>query len=87
VHFLTLDQVFELHARILEQSGGAEGVRNLAALESSIAQPRQTFEGRELYPSIPAKAAGVAGRRIVSALLVAMGIAIFVMEGFHIMRP
>ena len=59
MQFLSLEQVVELHARILEQSGGAEGVRDLAALESSIAQPHQTFDGRELYPSIPAKAAAL----------------------------
>jgi len=59
VHFLTLDEVLELHARVLKQSGGAEGLRDLAALESSLAQPFQTFDGVELYPSIPAKAAAL----------------------------
>ena len=56
---LTLDEVLDLHARLLEQFGGAEGVRDLPALESAIAQPHQTFDGNELYPSIPAKAAAL----------------------------
>ena len=59
MHLLALEQVLELHARILEQSGGAEGVRDTSALESSLAQPLQTFGGEDLYPSIPAKAAAL----------------------------
>jgi len=48
VLLLTIDEVLEIHSRILEQSGGAQGVRDLGALESAVAQPHQTFEGREL---------------------------------------
>ena len=59
MYLLALEQVLELHTRILEQSGGAEGVRNTSALESSLAQPLQTFGGEDLYPSIPAKAAAL----------------------------
>ena len=57
--FLTLDEVLEVHARLLQQSGGAEGVRDRAALESSLAQPNQSLDDRELYPSVPAKAAAL----------------------------
>jgi death-on-curing protein len=59
VHLLALEQVLELHARILEQSGGAEGIRDTSALESSLDQPLQMFGGEDLYPSIPAKAAAL----------------------------
>jgi len=59
MRYLSLGEVLELHRRIIHQSGGAVGVRNLAALESAIAQPRMTFEGHDLYPSIEAKAAAV----------------------------
>jgi death-on-curing protein len=60
VYVLTIEQVLELHSRVLEQSGGAEGVRDHAALESSVAQLRQSFDGRDLYPSLIAKAAALA---------------------------
>ena len=43
----------------IAQSGGAEGVRDWPALESSIAQPRQTFGGEDLYSSLVAKAAAI----------------------------
>ena len=59
MYLLALEQVLELHARLLEQSGGAEGIRDTSALESSLAQPLQTFGGEDLYPSIPVKAAAL----------------------------
>ncbi len=54
---LTLIEVLELHRRIIKQSGGALGIRDMALLESAIAQPRMTFAGKELYPSVLEKAA------------------------------
>jgi death-on-curing protein len=59
VRHLSIREVLELHDRILEQTGGANGVRDPQALESSLAQPHQTFDGEELYPSIPDKAAAL----------------------------
>ena len=59
MRYLSLGEVLELHRLIIQQSGGAVGVRNLAALESAIAQPRMTFDGHDLYPSLEAKAAAI----------------------------
>ena len=59
MRYLTLNEVLELYLRIIEQSGGAAGVRDLNALESALAQPRMTFEGRDLYPTIVEKAAAL----------------------------
>jgi len=59
VRYLTLSEVLELHRRIIGQSGGALGILNLGALESALAQPRMTFGGSELYPSIVDKAAAL----------------------------
>jgi death-on-curing protein len=60
MRYLALGEVLELHRRIIQQTGGASGVRNLAALESAVAQPRMTFEGKDLYPTIEDKAAALA---------------------------
>ena len=60
MRYLTLGEVLELHRRIIQQTGGASGVRNLAALESAVAQPRMTFEGKDLYPTLADKAAALA---------------------------
>ena len=56
---LTLNDVLELHRLALEQSGGLQGVLNLGALESAIAQPQMTFGGQELYPNLAEKAAAL----------------------------
>lgn len=59
MRYLTLGEVLELHRRIIQQTGGATGVRNLGGLESAIAQPRITFGGTDLYPTLEAKAAAL----------------------------
>ncbi|NWF60665.1 MAG: type II toxin-antitoxin system death-on-curing family toxin [Fischerella sp.] len=59
IRFLTLIEVLELHRRVIEQSGGALGIRDVGSLESAIAQPRMTFDGKELYPGLLEKAAAL----------------------------
>ncbi|MBE9205122.1 type II toxin-antitoxin system death-on-curing family toxin [Nostoc sp. LEGE 06077] len=54
--YLSLVEVLNLHRQIIEQSGGAIGVRDLGSLESAIAQPRMTFGGKNLYPMVIDKA-------------------------------
>jgi death on curing protein len=56
MRYLNLAEVLELHRRIMAQSGGAPGLRDLGALESALAQPRMTFGGEELYPTLIEKA-------------------------------
>jgi len=56
MRYLTLGEVLDLHRRVIEQSGGAEGVRDLGGVESAVAQPQMTFGGDELYPTIESKA-------------------------------
>lgn len=53
---LSLSEIIELHRRIMVQSGGASGLRDLGGLESAIAQPRMTFGGQDLYPTLIEKA-------------------------------
>jgi shikimate dehydrogenase len=57
MRYLTLGEVVELHDAIVRGTGGAPGLRDLAALEAAIAQPRATFGGRELYSTLVEKAA------------------------------
>ncbi|MEB3281603.1 MAG: type II toxin-antitoxin system death-on-curing family toxin [Lyngbya sp.] len=59
MRYLTLREVLELYHCIIQQSGGTEGISNLGALESALAQPQMTFDGKELYPTITAKAAAL----------------------------
>jgi death-on-curing protein len=58
-YFLTLSQILFLHQRLIQQSGGTPDLRDMAALESAVAQPKMTFDEKELYPSLSDKAAAL----------------------------
>ncbi|MCC7334491.1 MAG: type II toxin-antitoxin system death-on-curing family toxin [Pirellulaceae bacterium] len=59
MRFLTLGELIELHRRIVKQSGGANGIRDLGLAESALAQPQMAFGGVELYPTLAEKAAAL----------------------------
>lgn len=59
MRYLTLSEVLELYRRIMRQSGGIMGIHSLSALESALAQPRVTFGGKELYPTLIEKASAL----------------------------
>lgn len=56
--YLTIEQVLFLHARLIEETGGSHGVRELNLLASAVARPKATFAG-ELYPDLFSKAAAL----------------------------
>ena len=58
--YLKVEQVLRTHTRVVEQSGGDPGVRDLGLLESAVAQPRAGFGGKDLYPELADKAAALA---------------------------
>jgi death-on-curing protein len=49
----------ELNKIISEASGGSSGLRDEGLLLSALNRPFQTFDGKELYPSIIDKAAAI----------------------------
>jgi death on curing protein len=59
MRYLSLAEVLELHRAAIEQTGGAQGLRDLGALEAAVAQPRMTFGGQELYTSLAEKTAAL----------------------------
>ena len=59
MRYVSLAEVLDLHRLAIAQTGGAEPVLDLRGLESAIAQPRATFEGRDLHPSPADKAAAL----------------------------
>ena len=54
---LSKEQILLLHSQLIQQTGGSDGVRDYALLESAIEALFQSFGGDELYPTIQAKAA------------------------------
>ena len=59
MRYLTIAEALEIYQRVMQQTGGLVGVRDLGSLESAIAQPYMTFGGNELYPSLAEKAAAL----------------------------
>ena len=59
MRYLTLNEVLEVHRQVIAQSGGAEGLLQLPAFESALAQPQMTFGGEDLYPTLVDKAAAL----------------------------
>jgi death-on-curing protein len=59
VRYLALNEVLELYRRIMGQTGGLVGIRDLPALESALAQPRMTFDGVDFYPTAVDKASAL----------------------------
>ncbi len=58
-HYLTPEQVLFLHSRVIAETGGAHGVRDLGMLLSALARPMATFENKNLYPDLFSKAAAL----------------------------
>lgn len=56
---LTLEQLLEIHALVIKDTGGSVGLRDLGRLEAVIAAQTQNVFGEELYPSITNKAAAM----------------------------
>lgn len=54
---LSKEQVILLHKRLIETTGGSDGIRDIGMLDSALANPFQSFGNKELYPSVQAKAA------------------------------
>lgn len=56
---LSLEHLLEIHALVLDETGGGEGLRDLGRLEAAIAAQTQSVFGEELYPGLTDKAAAV----------------------------
>ena len=57
---LSNEQVTRLHSKLLEATGGLDGIRDEGLLDSALHNPFQTFGGVELFPSTAAKIARTA---------------------------
>ena len=57
--YLTAEQVLFIHYRLLYETGGEHGVRDLGMLESASTRPQATVAKQELYPDNFEKAAAL----------------------------
>lgn len=56
---LTPEEILFIHCRIIEETGGIHGTRDVGGLLSGSARPYTTFGKKELYPDIFSKAAAL----------------------------
>lgn len=54
---LSREQILYLHSKLINATGGIDGIRDEGLLDSALQTPFQAFGGKELYPSVPQKAA------------------------------
>ena len=64
--YLTREQILLTHSIIIDETGGAHGLRDSAALFALVELPKQSAFGKEFYPTLFLKAA-VYARNIISA--------------------
>ena len=57
---LTKQQIVLLHEQLINETGGANGLRDEGMLESAISAPFQEFQAFSPYPTIQQKAARLA---------------------------
>lgn len=54
---LTKNQILKLHTELIKATGGTDGLRDEALLDSALNAPFQSFDETDVYPSIQQKAA------------------------------
>lgn len=54
---LSKEQVLMLHAELLRETGGAEGLRDEGLLDSALNAPFQSFGDTDVFPSLQQKGA------------------------------
>lgn len=59
MNYPTVEQALFIHYRLIEETGGSHGVRDISLLQSAIARPMATFGQTDLYPDIFTKTAAL----------------------------
>ena len=59
MNYLTPEQVLFIHHRIIEETGGSHGIRDISLLQSAVARPESSFDGKDLYTDLVTKAASL----------------------------
>lgn len=57
---LIIDEIISLHGKLISQTGGLDGLRDIGLLESAVCSASGSFEDIEQYPSVEEKSARLA---------------------------
>ncbi len=58
--WLTKEQIIYLHSELINSTGGLDGLRDDNLLQSALLSPMQTYDSKELFPTLIDKAARLA---------------------------
>ena len=47
MEMITLEEVIIFHEKIIEKTGGSQGIRDIGLIESAINRPFKTYDGME----------------------------------------
>jgi death-on-curing protein len=59
MNFLSAEQILFIHARLVEETGGSHGIRDLDMLLSAIGRPQASFDNQDLNPDLFSKVAAL----------------------------
>ena len=59
MNYLSAEQILFIHARLIEETGGSHGVRDLGMLLSAIGRPQASFDDQDIYLDLFSKAAAL----------------------------
>jgi len=59
VKTLSTERLMRLYRRVIRETGGLAGVRDVGAVDAALIQPLMTFDGEPFYPTIAEKAAAL----------------------------
>jgi death-on-curing protein len=60
MELLDIENIILFHKKIVNQTGGSDGIRDLGLIESALNRALMTFDGKELYESLEMKIAVIA---------------------------
>ncbi|MCQ2795264.1 MAG: type II toxin-antitoxin system death-on-curing family toxin [Bacilli bacterium] len=50
--WITIEQIIRDHDQLIKITGGDNGILNLGMIESAVRAPLQTFDGKDIFPTI-----------------------------------
>ena len=59
MNYLTLDDVYAIHQRMIHIGGGRIDIHDFTLLHSAVERPKASFGGKELYPTVWKKASAL----------------------------
>lgn len=59
MNYITPEQVLFIRYRVIAETGGSHGIRDLTLLQSALARPIATFDKNDLYQDIFSKTAAL----------------------------